>query len=77
MDIQTKKLHFIEEVLAISDEAIIDKLESTLKREQQELDLILKQKLTSRALRANENIKNGKVYSREEAEAKLNERLGI
>jgi len=61
----------------LSNENIIDKLESLLKDEQENLDPILKEKLTSRALKANENIKEGKVYSREEAEIKLKERMGI
>ena len=77
MDIQTKKLHFIQEVLALSNEKIIDKLESLLKKEQQNLDPVLKEKLTSRALKANENIKEGKGYDRKAAEAKLNDRMGI
>ena len=33
MDIQTRKLHFIQEVLALSNEKIMDKLESLLKSE--------------------------------------------
>ncbi|MEO0555106.1 MAG: hypothetical protein AAF149_18000 [Bacteroidota bacterium] len=41
------------------------------------LDPVLKEKLTSRALKANEDIKAGRVYSREEAEAKIKERMGI
>jgi hypothetical protein len=77
MDLQTRKLHFIEDILAISNEKIIEKLESVLKKEQQELDPVLKEKLTSRALKANEDIRSGRVYSREEAEAKIKERMGI
>ena len=77
MDIQTRKLNFIQEILAVNNEKIIDKLESILKKEQQNLDPTLKEKLTSRALKANKNISEGKVYSRKEAEAKLKERLGI
>lgn len=77
MDIQTRKLNFIQEVLAISNEKLISKLESILKKEQQNLDPVLKEKLTSRALKANANIKEGALYSRKEAEAKLEERMGI
>ncbi|MCK5104082.1 MAG: hypothetical protein KAQ62_19145 [Cyclobacteriaceae bacterium] len=77
MDLQTKKLNFIREILAVSNEEIIDEMESILKKERQNLDPILKKKLTSRALKANENIREGKVYSRKEAEAKLKERIGI
>lgn len=77
MDLQTRKLHFIEEILAISNEEIIKKLESVLKKEQQELDPALKEKLTSRALKAEQDIKEGRVMNREEMEEKLNARLGI
>ncbi|MCB0807580.1 MAG: hypothetical protein KDC05_17430 [Bacteroidales bacterium] len=33
MDIQTKKLHFVQEVLRIKDEKLIDKLNNILKKE--------------------------------------------
>ncbi len=77
MNIETRKLNFIQEILAVSNEEIMDKLESLLKKEQQNLDPVLKEKLTSRALKANENIKDGKVYNRKEAEEKLKSRMGI
>jgi len=75
MDIQTRKLNFIKEVLALSNEKIMDKLESLLRKEQGDIDPILKEKLTSRALRANADIENGNVYTRTEAEAKMRGRL--
>ncbi|MEM8894889.1 MAG: hypothetical protein AAGC88_09945 [Bacteroidota bacterium] len=77
MDLQTRKLHFIEEILAISNEKVMEKLESVLRTEQKSLDPILKDKLTSRALKSNEDIEAGRVYSREEAEAKIKQRMGI
>lgn len=77
MDIQTRKLNFIQEILAVNNEKIMDKLESLLKEEQQELDPILKAKLTSRALKANQNIKEEKVYNRKEAEEKIKSRMGL
>lgn len=76
MDIQTRKLNFIQEILAVSNEKILDKLESLLRKEQQDLDPVLKEKLTSRALKANEDITTGNVYSRKEAEEKLKARIG-
>jgi hypothetical protein len=48
-----------------------------LKEEQQKIDPVLKEKLASRALKANEDIKAGRVYSREEAEKTIKERMGI
>ncbi|WP_420582573.1 hypothetical protein [Reichenbachiella sp.] len=77
MDIKTKKLHFIQEVLSLNNEIIIDKLNSLLKKEQEKLNPVLKDKLTSRSLKANQDIEEGKVYSREEAEGKLKERMRI
>jgi|3_EtaG_2_1085321.scaffolds.fasta_scaffold76125_2 cell division protein FtsX len=77
MDIQSRKLQFIQGILTINDEKIIEKLESVLKDEQQKTDPGLKEKLTSRALKANEDIKSGKVYNREEAEKELRNRMGI
>ncbi len=71
MDLQTKKLHFIQEILAASNEKIIDKLASVLRKEQQNIDPVLKEKLTKRILRANEDIKEDKLYSRKEAEVKI------
>ncbi len=76
MDLQTKKLHFIEEILAIDDEELINKLETVLKKEL-ELNPVLKEKLTKRALKAEEDIKKGDVNSREEVEAIIKERMGI
>ena len=41
------------------------------------LDPILKEKLTSRAIKAEEDIKAGRVFTREEFEKKLDSRLGL
>jgi predicted transcriptional regulator len=38
---------------------------------------ILKEKLTARALKAEEDINTGRVYTREEIEKKLDSRLGL
>jgi len=72
MDLQTRKLHFIEEILAINNEEIIEKLEVVLKKEL--LNPNLKQKLTSRAVTANQDIAESRVYSRNEIEALLKEK---
>ncbi len=76
MDLQTRKLDFIREILNINSEKLFAKLELVLK-EEQKLDPALKEKLTARALKANKNIKNGEVFNREEAENRLRKRLGI
>ena len=77
MDLQTRKLHFIQDVLSISNEELLERLESLLKKERSELNQVLKEKLTSRALRAEQNLKEGKVYSSEEARKKIKDSLGI
>ena len=38
MDLQTRKLNFVQEFLALSNEKIIDKLESVLKKEKKQED---------------------------------------
>lgn len=77
MDLQAKKLHFIQEILSISNENIIDKLDKVLKKEQQQLDPVLKEKLTSRALKAEKDIAEGRTMTREQMEKRLNARLGL
>ncbi len=46
-----------------------------LLRKEQQLDPTIKEKLTIRAQKANEDIKSGKVYTRKEADAKLNSKI--
>ena len=41
------------------------------------LDSVLKEKLTSRALKAQEDIQAGRVYTRKELEHKLDNRPGL
>lgn len=77
MDLQAKKLHVIQEILSINNEGIIDKLEIFLKNEQEELNPLLKEKLSARALRAEEDIAQGRTMTRNQLEEQLNERLGL
>jgi hypothetical protein len=75
MNLEARKYSVIEKVMRL-DEHQLERIESTLNKEM-EIDPVLQKKLTSRALKANEDIKEGRVYSRKEAEAKLQERMGI
>ena len=75
MDLQAKKLSFIREILLIENISTLEKLEEVLKREKLQLDPILKEKLTSRALKAENDIANGRLMTREEIEKKLKDRL--
>ncbi len=77
MDLQTRTLNFIQELLRVNNEELISRLESILKKEKENLEPVLKNKLTSRALRANEDIREGKVYNRKEAETNLKKRMDI
>ena len=77
MELQTRKLHFIQEILSINNEEVIDKLEMVLKEEKESLDPVLKDKLTSRALKAEKDIQEGRIVTREQMEKNLNARLGL
>ncbi len=66
------RLHQVIDVL--TDERKLQAIYTLL---QDDLDPVLKDKLTSRALKSNQDIKEGKVHSRKEAEQKLRSRLGI
>lgn len=77
MNLQTKKLRFIEEILAIKDERILDKLKDLLKSEKEGLDAVLITKLKSRANFSNLDLEMEHLYTREELELKLLKSLGI
>ena len=76
MDIQTKKLHLIQEFLAVDSEKVIDELEAVLNRNEV-LNSLVQKEMNDRAMLSEEDIKDGKVYTLEEAEARINRRLGI
>ena len=72
VDIKTELQALIENE---TDNSILEAIKTLLKKSS--LDPILKQKLTSRALKAEEDIATGRVMDRKELESKLNSRLGI
>jgi hypothetical protein len=74
MDIEARKYQLIEQVMKLSEEEL-KKMEAFL--EDLYLDPQLKEKLTKRALQSEKDIKEGRVYTLEEAEARLNKRLGL
>ena len=75
MSIETRKLHLFEEILSLDNEAIIDKLESVL--EEEKLNPTTQKIMESRTLKAEEDIKAGRVYTLEQAEARLHARLAL
>ena len=44
---------------------------------QKDLDLTIEKEMISRALKSEQDIKEGKVYTIEEAESRVNKRLGL
>ena len=75
MNIETRKLHLFEKILSLDNEVILEKLESVL--EEEKLNPETQKNMESRALKAEADIKAGRVYTLEEAETRLNARLGI
>ena len=60
---QEKDLHILEAIKTLLQKS--------------SLNPVLKEKLTSRALKSEKDIKEGKVYTRAEMEKKLDSRLGL
>ena len=72
IDIKTELRTLIENE---TDNSILEAIKTLLKKSS--LDPVLKEKLTSRALRSEEDIAAGRVMDRAELEQRLNKRLGI
>jgi len=71
MDIQTKKLHFVQEFLRLKDENLIDKLNKLLKSErkkkfEKELKSLSKQEFNDLIDNAESDSKNGRLTSAQE-----------
>ncbi len=67
MDIQVEKLRFIEQYMKIKDEAIIEKLSSTLKMEVSKLKRVTISKEEKEAIKAGlKDIEAGRVHTHEE-----------
>ena len=66
MDIQTRKLNFIQEILAVNNEKIIDKLESLLIKERSKEDLFNRyttEDMIARAERSEHDIAKGRTIT--------------
>ncbi|MEI6596165.1 MAG: hypothetical protein WCO28_11430 [Bacteroidota bacterium] len=71
MDIQTKKINFIEEFLRIQNEGVINLLEAVLKKEKsklykESLKPMTLDELNLRITEAEQDIKEGRVYTTDE-----------
>ena len=72
VDIKTELRELIEKE---TDSSILEAIKTLLKKSS--LNPTLKEKLTSRALKAEEDIAAGRVMDKKELELRLNKRLGI
>jgi hypothetical protein len=70
MDLQTRKLHFIESILSIGNEKVIEKLEALLKKEQQKDDSkrISIEQYNQELEEADAEIDRGEFYTQDEVE---------
>lgn len=73
MNLQTKKLHFIEEYLRLNDESIIDKLEEFLRKERkkelsEKMKPLTKYDLQRKLDRSEKDIVEGNLYVQEAVE---------
>ena len=80
MDLQSRKLSFIEDFLRLTNEEIIEKLEKILKQERNKalgnsLKPMTQEDIDQGIAEAEEDIKNGRVYSTEEAKSIALKRL--
>lgn len=68
MDLQTRKLHFIESILSFGNEQIIEKLEALLKKEQQKEDSqrVSIEQYNRELEEANSRIESGQYTSHED-----------
>jgi hypothetical protein len=72
VDIKTELRELIEKE---TDNSILEAIKTLLKKSS--LNPALKEKLTSRALKAEEDISAGRLMNRKEIESKLNDRMDI
>lgn len=73
MDLEARKYHIIEQVMFLT-ELEINKVEAVLNTTS--IDPLVEKELIARALESEEDIKAGKVFTIEEAEARLNQQFG-
>lgn len=72
MDLASRKYHLIERVMLLNEKEL-DKMEALLDKEI--LDPEIEKAMTQRVLQSEKDIKEGKVYTIEEADSRLNQKL--
>ena len=81
MDIQTKKMQFIEEYLRITDEGLLNKLLELLRKERQKslqaaLQPMTQDELSDKLQRSEQDIETERIYTQQEVEAYMKSRRG-
>lgn len=75
MNIQVKKLHFIEQYMKLKDESIIEKLSNTLKKEVSKLKRLSITEQEREAIKLGlKDIKEGKIHTHEDVMDKMKEK---
>jgi hypothetical protein len=72
MDLASRKYHLMERVMLLSEKEL-DKMEALLNKEI--LDSEVQKAMTERALQSEKDIKEGRVYTIEEANSRLDQKL--
>lgn len=72
MDLASRKYHLMERVMLLSEKEL-DKIEALLNKEI--LDPEAEKAMTERALQSEKDIKEGRVYTVEEANSRLNQKI--
>ena len=76
MDIQSQKLELMRLLLNTEEPSVLSRIKEVFTSTETTEEELLKEKMVSRALRAEEDIKEGRIMSIDEAEKRLNERFG-
>jgi len=74
MDLASRKYHLIERVMLLNEKEL-DKIETLLNQEI--LDPEVEKVMTQRALQSEKDIKEGNVYSVDEANSRLNQKFNL
>ena len=71
MDLQTRKLEFIQEFLKIQSEDVISRLEKALRKENENFEPMTIEEFNSRIDQSMEDSKNGRLIESSELKAKI------
>ena len=69
------KQELVQLIQAEEDSSVLEAIHELLTHKEEETDPVLKEQMISRALKAEEDIKAGRVYTSEEFKNKVNEHI--